>query len=278
MKKSLLLPALLAVAGIGLASTASAQLIAYNSTGYVTANQNNARTYNLAGSTATVSFSDSSALSPSSGYTGPAFYGAASMSLTGAGTTTLSAVTSNVQNDASGYDRINLVGSLTNSDAAAKTLSAAALIYFKTGSSFDVSANNAFSTSTLNNLSGSTSATGRWLVRDSGGSLYVSNETFTLGTSVATSTGLTTTTWALLNTSGSDFYQTYGSFGSLSLTGLTGAGVYADAQRTGITSVGATGAGFRLNEFTVIPEPTTAVMLLGGLGALMLLRRRRHMG
>jgi hypothetical protein len=78
-----------------------------------------------------------------------------------------------------------------------------------------------------------------------------------------------------MNTAGPGFYWSFGSFGSLSLTGLTGAGVCANSQRNSIGAITATTGGFRLNEFTVVPEPTSIVMLLGILGTLALLRRRR---
>ncbi len=231
---------------------------------YVATTQNLSRSWNLSGSTATVSFSDGSALSPVANYTGPLFFGAASSSITGAGTTGSNGNSAAVQHQVAG-DRINLTYNIGNDAAGTKTITMGGLVYFKSASPFDVDADDAFSA----NVSGSSGFTEavRWLLRDSGGDLYVSNETFATG-GAAVSTGLTSTTWALLDTSGSNFHQTYGSFGAVTLSGLTGAGVYYEGNRN-VTSTGTSnGTGFRVNQFAAIPEPSSVLLLLGGLGGL----------
>lgn len=260
------------VAALSFGGAADATLISYGGD-VVSKTQNLTRGWSLSGSTATVSFSDASALSPASDYTGPEFFGGASSSITGSATTSSNGNSAAVQQQDSGFDRISLTYNIGNDDPSAKTMESAGLVYFKTGTGFDVSSNDAFSADVSNAFGGSTAAA-RWLVRDGSGSLYVSNETFAFGG--ASSSNLTGTTWALLDTSGSDFFQTYGSFGSLSLTGLTGAGVYYEGVRNGLTSTGnANGTGFRVNQFEVVPEPASLVLL--GLGGLCLLGGRRRL-
>ena len=255
-------------------SSASAQIISYGGDYVASGSTLNSRQWVASGEVATVSFSDTNPLDPTSSYTGPDFFGASSSRNIG-GTATFSGDSSNVQHQASGFDRINLTINVASTDSG-RTVQNAGLIYLKSGSSFNVTANNQFSSSLDLSFSGAQTSAARWVVRTSSGDLYVSNETFAFGAAPATpatSTGLTTTTWALLNTGGADFYQTYGTFGSLTLTGLTGAGVYWEAQRTGVNT-GAAGNGARLNTFTVVPEPNALVLMLGGFG-IMALRRRR---
>lgn len=269
MKKIVSLPALAILASFGLVSTASAQLIVFNSSDYVSGSAINARNFVVSGTTSTLSFSDVNSLAPTSGYVGPAFFGGAAARNPG-GTGFSGPVSSVSPNGTPTEDRIQL--SVTTAGVSSRTLDFSGLLYFKSGSAFDITANNQFSSSLTRNFN---SATGiqRWLVRNGSGALYVSNETFDVSANnpltTATSTGLTSTTWALLDTSGSHFYNTFGTFESINLTGLTGAGVYWTAERT---ATGPMTAGVRLNTFTVVPEPSTAAMLLGGFGALLVLR------
>ncbi len=220
-------------------------------TDYVTANVNLARTWSLSGSTARITFSDANALSPGSGYNGPQFFGAASTTITGTGKTSSNARTNNVQNRAAPLtDRVNVVYNIANSSTAAKTISSGGLILFKSVSPFSVTSPDAFSATLMG--SNGFSQVGRWVVRTGSGTYYVSNETFTVG-SLQTSSAVNTTTWAVLNTGASNYYRNYGTFAPLSLTGLTGAGIYYEGQRTGVTSTGNAGTGFRLDQFQVIP-------------------------
>ena len=183
-----------------------------------------------------------------------------------------------INNVGTGVDSIQLNFNIGDSgDLAGKeSLTYGGLVYFKNDVLFDVTTDNAFSA----DLDGSSgfSETGRWVVQEDDGDLYVSNETFSVGPAV-TSSNLTSTTWALLDTSGPDFYQTYGSFGSLSLTNLEAAGVYYEASRTNDNFTGnANGTGFRIREFnaegTPIPEPASLALLATG-GLCLLSRRRR---
>lgn len=253
---------------------AHSQIITYNGDYVSNPTVNNSRQFTGSGETRIVTFSDSSALSPASNYTGPAFFGGSSIqNIPTTGTGTFSAFSSTVQDQTPSPDRINLIGSVANSTTGSRTVQNAGMLYFKSGSTFDVTVNNQFSANLTLSFPTSTSSNARWLVRDGSGALYVSNESFAFN-SLQNSANLTATTWALLNTGGTDFYQTYGSFGALSLTGLTGAGVYWDGGKTNITSIAAQGTGVRLNTFNVVPEPSTGLLLGAAVGLLIALVRR----
>lgn len=271
--------ALLASAALFLSPLVSAQVISYGGTDMVTSNSTSLP-WNIndpADNFTWIPFSDSTALTPPSNYNGPAIYGGASQEVTPGFNFTGTGRYRMVNN--AGGDFLELFQNISWDTTPGKNRQMAAITYFKSDDPFAITANDAFSTAAWGTMQGTGAEilAGRWVVRDNVGDLYVSQETFALGTSKATftSSSLLSTNWALFDTSNDDMYQSYGTFGSITLSGLTGAGVYLEYARPNIDNNGGNGS-FQLAEFTAIPEPGTYALIAGILAlGLVLLRRRR---
>lgn len=126
-----------------------------------------------------------------------------------------------------------------------------------------VGAGSSLSLGITANSGGSTS---RFVVNQ-GGTYYVSNASnTTFGAHTFSVADITTQTWAVLNTT----TYTFGSFSPVTLNDVQGVGIFFNLAPSGNNQ-----SIVNINDFQfdVVPEPSAT--LLGGLGALALLRRKR---
>ncbi|MGE9294268.1 MAG: hypothetical protein ACQKBW_11690 [Puniceicoccales bacterium] len=271
-------------AGVGATSQAATLFEFGPSSSYVSSDVDFARQTSEsttgAGYTFETAFSDSQALSPSSGYSGPTFYGGYRF--------TSSDINSGLTNQKVRSDYTNL----NNNDAlwlqtyrsegwADGTYSFAAVFVFKqedfnadytTG---DIGVDG-MSTTFYYNSSGTASDVfnpeGRWLI-EKDGSYYISEATI-MGPKGGSSTveisgsELTSTQWAAYNPTDSLLFDSgSASFESISLSGITSVGVYfGDDSFTGSTSTNASVVSFGVSEFSAsgsnIPEADFSMLLL----------------
>lgn len=259
----------------------AATLISYGpSNSYVSADETYARTATMTGSGPYVdenAFSDSSALSPSSNYTGPAFYGGYVF--------TSSDIPSGftreqIRNDYTGLnnDDSMFLQTFRAEGWATGTFSFAAVYLFKQ-EDFNAPYNDGsitldgLSLTYYENTSGSPTdrfdPTGRWLVQIA--DIYYLSEATITGTPGAANTitinesELNATQWAVYDPSTSLFFDAgSASFDTISLSGVTSVGVYFDDDDFNGIDTGVAVVSFGVSEFeaTGIPEPTSATMLL----------------
>lgn len=312
------LPTLLAAATVALATAplAEAQItvVAYGTTptsgntAYVTANTGLQRTAsNIASGNYRLSYSDTSAMSPASGYTGPTFYGgfeALTNGTTGQGNTGV-AGTQRLGN--STPDSIQLGSSfvLANAWSASTSASVAGFVSFlqpdwrdSTGAASELNSGNVNISSLATtytiasgNPSYNSGVVTRWVVKGADGQYYISQSSPTSNASGITtaSVNVASSNWAAITpaTSGSlnlDLasldYSVSGS--SMSATALGGVGLYFENDSFTSNDTLNTRWFFQLNSlgFTAtaaIPEPSATALLvaLGGLAFAAARRQRR---
>jgi len=228
-------------------------------------------------------FSDTSVLSPTSGYTGPAFYGGYTYSVTGA---------SGVPSALSQQSVYNSDRNTTNDDIdlqsyystgwSGATLSFASVFVFQLSNTSSITNLSAtVSNNTANAFK--TNAAWRWLVKTSG-SYYVSQATFSdanfFTPTSFTLSNLSSTKWALY-TPGTDlnFDQTAATFSSIDTSDVTAAGLYVenDSWNGDSNTIGFDVAieSFAANGVAV-PEPrNVSLFLLGSLLVLGMAARKR---
>lgn len=243
-------------------------------------------------------FSDTEALSPSSGYTGPRFYGGYQFT---SSTNDLGFATDSAERIrhqlpmASDLDALYF--NVTGGSVVGTEMSFAAVFIFKQ-EDFNPEfrdgnvAVNGFSIGYAKHATGSTSAyfnpEGRWLVQVDG-IYYLSNSKFQLPagnsynqvytTFSLTGTDLENTLWAAYNPQTNLFFDAASAeFESLTLENITAAGFYFDDPLF-TSSSGQVGMRLAIGEFhlsgSVIPEPaTTALFLIGGLLILFQAKRK----
>lgn len=275
----------------------SATVFDYNSTSYVTATQLYSRTAtssdNAGVHTVNLPYSNSTVLNPLSNYTGPSFYGG--MNFT---TTSSVGVNTRVINDFNNGGATTKDSLVYNTGIGAVingTQMTLAGVYvfkqssFQSGFTSGFVGIDGFSTTTINYGNGNYNPVGRWLIQTSG-TFYLSQATIALGASGASvsnslsGAGLSSTLWAVYDPSTSlNFDQSTASFGALSLTNITAAGLYFECDLwTGSTSSGNQGADFlsAVQTFTVtgVPEPNAAGLIclsLGGFVGVAAWKRKR---
>lgn len=264
------------------------------STTWVSSNAAYQRTAAASGSgpyTYTNAFSDTTALTPSSGYSGPTVYGGYSF--------TSSTINSGfsaqyVRNAAftGSYDYLWLQTQQTGGWDGSE-LSMHGTYLFKQsdfGSGYTTGILNISNISvtmigygSADSAGNSYDATGRFMVQI-GGVYYVTESTFSLtGNAVTTFSlnSLSSQRWAVYDPSSSlDFDQSAATYGTLTLTGVTEVGVYFEDDSWTGTSSSTSAFGLGLSsiivEGSVVPEPSTMAMATTGMGALALLYARRR--
>lgn len=251
-------------------------LVSYGSnTDYVTANTTFARTATRTSDNGTYtylnSFSDTTALSPSSGYTGPSFYGGYSFTVTGASAVPSSLSQQSIYNSArsTSYDDI-YIQAYYGTGWSGATMSMASVFIFKLSSASTLTSMTAsLSNNTANTFR--TSASWRWVVQ-SGGSYYVSQTTFNAGSAYTpyafTLSDLSSTQWALYTPSSSlNFDQSSATYSNIDLTNITAAGLYLENDSwtgdSGTIGFEAAIQSFSV-EGTAVPETKSTALLLFG--------------
>jgi hypothetical protein len=266
----------LAVAGTTMAA------VVYDSDAYVTSGTPSfvSTASTVTGTSLTRAFGTAT---PSSGYTGPAFSAgysvSANQSVTGLGFNR-QRVDLNAGASFGGRDFINIQAASTgggNTIPANTTFSLAQVVFFESATPFAVSS---FEVSALGSArSGAVAQTGRYLVR-SGGNYYVSAQTMSLDNSVKSFTfnfGGDLTFAPYDPTASVNFDQASATFGTINLSSITGAGVYAENDSfTTPNSIQTnyTIGTFQLGRVSAVPEP--ASLALFGLSAVLGGMRRRR--
>lgn len=280
----LLLAACVSLAG----SLSAAVVVNYNSAAYVTGNTNlnrtttsNTTTYSGGtGRSEVLAFSESTALSPASGYDGPTFYGGYYRSGTNATSTNGSSLRRIINN--ASFDYIDSTFGYYTASAATATEGAFTTVFLKQNfSTLSSTPNLTFEASNplSINIQGIAKAEARWMIKD-GGTYYVSNLTYTT-TGAKTLASANDTTWAIFDPSASLRFSP-SSFSAHAFADIQAVGFYA--QSNDPTVEAANPSLFRVNAFSAslvassIPEPSSFAALAGlatlGLAAL----RRRPRG
>lgn len=266
------------------------------STTYVTGNKTYARVASATGSgpyAFTNAFSDTTALlNPTSGYTGPAFYGGYQFT----SSTINAGLSSQYVRDAfstSSNDYLWLQAQRTGGWTGSELSMHGSYIFkqaqfnsgFTTGSlsisNLTVLVNGFGSADAAGN---SYDATGRFMVQIAG-TYYVSESTFSVAgntNATFTLTGLPSARWAIYDPASSlDFDQSAATYTALTLDAVTEVGIYFEDDSWTGTSSSNTAFGLGIGSFlvdgSVVPEPSALSMLLPGLSAMVLLYRRRKM-
>jgi hypothetical protein len=224
----------------------------------------------------TLVFSDSEALSPSSDYTGPTFYGGYQFS-----SSSVDGHLSRQQiRNGTTEDSIYLQ-SYSASGWEGSELSLHAVYIFKQEDFLTGHTTGSNSITGLSISSNSYSAgTGRFVV-EIAGSYYVSNSTFSAsGTKslILDSTDLATEIWALYDPSSDLNFDQTTTFATLSLNDVTAVGFYIERDEwTGSDSSTPYGLGitsFEVNGTTIIPEPSAFALIAGALALGCVIRRK----
>ncbi|MEM7576521.1 MAG: PEP-CTERM sorting domain-containing protein [Planctomycetota bacterium] len=239
-------------------------------------------------------FSDTSALSPNSGYTGPTFFGGYEWVLKdtsqfpnsyNAGRTQIRNERDNVNGTLSGANRLDSITLQGDFDGGGgyngTEMAFTALVLFEAGDLIDLSSIEFRREVAAAGQSGTFT---QHLVAEQGGHYYISqdvspgalvgNNTFNLNQ--AQLDGLT---WAAYSPGTQlNFDQAAATFAALDLDlGVTSIGYYLEGDDLTYTAASSTGPTLNLSIFeaqgTVVPEPATAALLALG-GMTVLLRRR----
>lgn len=233
-------------------------------------------------------FSGTQALSPSSGYSGPVFYGGHRFSSSSVQGSTLLGVVVDNSSTNGGNDALRIYANVS-SGWAGSTLGFSSVYLFKQAdfaapyNTGDFALDGLSVTYRASGAGGAFLPTGRWLVQVEG-AYYVSQATITGSYNTTTTvslsgTSLGSTLWAAYNPSSSlDFNQSV-TFSALNLSKVSAVGVYfeqdsyagtsdASAALLGISAFSATGA------VSSIPEPSIAALTLGLIGLAFAAARR----
>ncbi|RRJ97474.1 PEP-CTERM sorting domain-containing protein [Opitutaceae bacterium TAV4] len=238
-------------------------------------------------------FSDTNPLSPTSGYSGPVFYGGyifTSSSVQGSNPTRLVVNNSSTINN---NDALRIYA-YRGSGWAGSTLGFASVYLFKQADFVAPYNTGTFSPdgfSVTYRASGPDSAfvpTGRWVVQI-GDTYYVSQATITaayntVSTVSLSGTAFSSTQWAAYNpTTSLNFNQSAAVFSPLDLSSVTGVGIYFE-QDAYLGTAATSGGLLAISAFSVtgtvtpVPEPATLALLFGliALGAIASKRRARR--
>jgi len=201
-----------------------------------------------------LSYAAGAPLQPPTGFTGSFFLGAASATITGTGEVGSNSGAPSVA-DRKGRSVISLIGGMGRNDPSPKNIRMEAFILFPSHAHFDLTSSDAFSAEVSNGFSGA-KAVARWVIRDKDGTLHVSEETLAFDQPTF-SINLLKTTWRILDVSGPGVKKT-GEPLTIPLTGLLGAGIYVEGERTSVLSPGFSNAvGFRLTRFVLNSAPAS---------------------
>ncbi|MGE9290906.1 MAG: hypothetical protein ACQKBT_07950, partial [Puniceicoccales bacterium] len=226
------------------------------------------------------SFSDSNVMSPSSGYTGPTFYGGFEF---WSGSIDAGFSRRQIRNDASpdSSDQIYLQ-SYNSGGFAGEDLSLAGVYIFNQtdfGGGLDtgdvtLDGLSVSTTGFINTTDSVVEFDGRFVVQVDGGDYYVSETTLNLAQNNATfslsGTDLMDELWALYNPSSKlNFDQAAASFGSISLSTVTAVGIYFEEDEWTGTAASGTAYGLGIRSFEAtgvssIPEPAQSSVILMG--------------
>jgi len=287
-----LLAAGVALTGILPSHASAANIFNFGpSTSYVTNNTAFSRSANKTGSgpwTYLNPFSDISALSPESDYSGPVFYGGYTMTSSSVQGSSLEGTVLNNWSLIGNNDALRIYANLTTGWNNS-TLGFASAYLFKQSDFAEPYNTGNFALDGLSvtyrasGASGAFTPTGRWIVQVDG-AYYLSQATITsqyntISTVSLSGAALTSTTWAAYNPSSNLFFEDDATFSPLDLSKVTAVGIYFEmnsylgtsdnsAALLAISAFSASG--------TVIPEPAVATLFLpGSLVGCLLLRRMR---
>jgi len=295
-KKTKASPGLLLATGavaacISLSSAPAATVFSFGpSTDYVTSDTNYSRSATRTGSgpwTYLNAFSSSAALSPSSGYAGPTFYGGYTLTSSSVQGSSLTGAVLNNWSLIGGNDALRVYASVS-SGWSGSTLGFASAYLFKQS---DFAAPYNTGNFALDGLSvtyrasgagGAFVPTGRWLV-EVNNVYYLSEATIssaynTTSTVSISSATLSATKWTVYDPSASLFLSSTATYSALDLSHVTAVGVYFEkdayvgtsdtsAALLAISAFSASGA--------VVPEPSTAGLIVPGMLVVGLMLKGR---
>lgn len=270
MNTRYVLPCLLLAAPL---AQAQVSLVSFNSTDYVTANQNlSLPTPVNNGTVRTWEYSATIATDPSSNYTGPTFYSALQLDVT-SGTHGFgqAQVVNNVAGDRLTLQSNSVIGNMTTfvffkKEDFANGSGATDTISFNSTSAFSINLNangggSALRAAVLNN--------GTW---------YLSSTSFT-GTGVKTISDLSAQTWGAWDPTGAPLDAAPGTFSvaGTSLTNIQAVGFWAYNVRGSANLMSVITDNISFTGLVAVPEPSSAAALAGlGVLGLAALRRRRR--
>jgi hypothetical protein len=267
---------ILLLAGMAVSNLQSATLIDWGGTGMASSDTNfSLPTPTDNGNTRTWAYSASTPLLSTGGnYSGPTIYGALQTGHTSSGPNNF---TPFVDDRGGSDDRITtLVNTATTGDLIR------GLVFFQKSDFLNGSTSTlTFDSSSSATLSviGNNGAGGprgpRLAVLD-GSSWYVSSSFFGGFSGDLVFSDLSTATFGAYDPTGAPLNGTPGSFSTTggSFTDIQAVGYYFDLGNPAGTS-GSAGMSIDIFQISAVPEPSTALLLLGGLAGLALLRRRK---
>lgn len=221
-------------------------------------------------------YSESTAMSPASGYTGPVFHGGYL-----ATADTAARIGASLQVVTGGSNGVVLVQDYGNV-ANTVTMGIASAFVFKqqdwanyTSGGVSLSSISVNGTSYTNNTLGN-AMTGRWII-ENGSNYYISQTTFLGNSSTQSLTDFSTTTWAAYNpTTSLNFDQSAATYSTVTFDQVTGVGVYF--ENDSFLGTGASGVQYNvsLNSFaaSAVPEPGTLSILLVAAACYLPMMRR----